>query len=486
MLMVDLLSTARLERYSGILWGLLLFTLPITSFRYLPSFFGSTTVSPLALYPLAFLFPMLLILAWRARRVQIPRISAPLLAFLLVALAATLTGFLYAPLNLRGQSFTGRAMRAWFSVAVGLTFFLSAFWMNRSHGDLKRSLKWLYAGLVATIIWGAVQILAFNTTILDEALVENIQRGFSVRGLSNNNRISAFAFEPSWLADQIVIFYFPWLFSAVLSGYRLTRHRWLEPLLLIFATVLLMFTFSRGGVLIALIVSAVVVLITGHTWLGGLWGWMLSPLQNTSSSMQSRSLTGLLRIALLVVILVSLAGAGFVFSQNPYFSSFLEYNTAADLYEYVINVSAGSRLAYAVSGLNIFADYPWMGVGLGASNLYLYNYLPDWALTDLPEINRRLSPDSNTLSNTKNLYVRLLSEVGIFGFWFFAAFYLSLLAEVRALFISTKSNLRHIAIAGLFLWLAVALRNFTQDSLTFPIMWVGFGIILGLAQSNRS
>jgi hypothetical protein len=328
--------------------------------------------------------------------------------------------------------------------------------------------------------------LAFNTAILDQALVENIQRGFSVRGLSNNNRISAFAFEPSWLADQIVIFYFPWLFSALLSGYRLTRHRWLEPLLLIFAAVLLMFTFSRGGVLIALIISAIVVLITGRTWLSGLWGWMLSPLQKTSSSTQSRSLAGLLRIALLVVILVSLAGAGFVFSQNPYFSSFLEYDTAADLYEYVINVSAGSRLAYAVSGLNIFADYPWMGVGLGASNLYLYNYLPDWALTDLPEINRRLSPDSNTLSNTKNLYVRLLSEVGIFGFWFFAAFYLSLLAEVRALFISAKPKLRHIAIAGLFIWLAVALRNFTQDSLTFPIMWVGFGIILGLAQSNRS
>ncbi|MCH7663725.1 MAG: O-antigen ligase family protein [Chloroflexi bacterium] len=172
---------------------------------------------------------------------------------------------------------------------------------------------------------------------------------------------------------------------------------------------------------------------------------------------------------------------GSVLSRNRYFSSFLEYDPGTDLYEYMLDISAGPRLAYAASGLNIYSDYPWMGVGLGASSLYLYDYLPDWALTNLPEVNRRLSPDSNIVTNTKNLYVRLLSETGIVGFWLFAAFYLALLAEVRTLFVSKKAELRFVAIAGLFIWLAVALRNFTQDSLTFPIMWVGFGMALGLA-----
>jgi O-antigen ligase len=444
----------------------------------------------LALYPLALLFPILLLLAWRARRFELPRVAVPLVAFLLVAMGATLIGTLYAPLDLRGQSFEGRALRAWFSVAVGLIFFLSAYRMNRNQDDLKRSLKWMYAGLAASIVWGGIQTLAFTTPIFDEAVIESIQLTFSLRGLPSNQRILGFAFEPAWLADQVVIYYYPWLMAAILTGYRISRHRWLEPSLLILGTVLLIFTFSRGGVLNAIIVIAAIILLTGREWLRKIWDWFVRPFQQRpvpsgKSSRETKLRGSLVRISLLAAIVFGLAGTWSVFSQNRYFSSFLEYESTTDLYEYMLDVSAGPRLGYAAAGLNIYSDYPWMGVGLGASSLYLYDYLPDWALTNLPEINRRLSPDSNIVANTKNLYVRLLSETGIIGFWFFSAFYLSLLADIRALFVSKKAELRFIAIAGLFIWLAVALRNFTQDSLTFPIMWVGFGTVLGLTASNH-
>jgi len=47
--------------FSRFLWGAVLFSLPVTSFRYFP-FLGDTTyVRPLAFYPIAFLIPLLLI-----------------------------------------------------------------------------------------------------------------------------------------------------------------------------------------------------------------------------------------------------------------------------------------------------------------------------------------------------------------------------------------------------------------------------------------
>jgi O-antigen ligase len=84
------------------------------------------------------------------------------------------------------------------------------------------------------------------------------------------------------------------------------------------------------------------------------------------------------------------------------------------------------------------------------------------------------------IPNIKNLYVRLLAETGLLGFWLWIAFLLSILGRVRQLLQAAPgSAARFVGVAGLFIWLTAALRNVTQDSLTFPLMWVGFGIILG-------
>ena len=54
-------------KFSRLLWALALLTLPVTSFRWFPGLGESTLVRPLALYPLAVLLPLLLILAWRKK-----------------------------------------------------------------------------------------------------------------------------------------------------------------------------------------------------------------------------------------------------------------------------------------------------------------------------------------------------------------------------------------------------------------------------------
>jgi hypothetical protein len=49
---------------------------------------------------------------------------------------------------------------------------------------------------------------------------------------------------------------------------------------------------------------------------------------------------------------------------------------------------------------------------LGASGFYIYQNLPDWSLTTVPEIASSLSPENRLYPNPKNLYVRLLAETG--------------------------------------------------------------------------
>ncbi|HNF95274.1 MAG TPA: hypothetical protein PLQ75_11540, partial [Anaerolineales bacterium] len=142
---------------------------------------------------------------------------------------------------------------------------------------------------------------------------------------------------------------------------------------------------------------------------------------------------------------------------------------------------AGARGAYSVGALGAFSEYPLTGVGLGGSGFYIYKNLPDWALTTVPEIAKQLNPSNKLYPNPKNLYVRLLAETGLFGFVLFFAFLFNVLGDMLSLLKRSEPWARFAAVAGVFAWVAIALYNFTQDSLTTPNIWIVPGILVGLA-----
>ena len=470
----------RLQTAAKWLWGFVLLTLPVTTFRYLTGPLGRTTVKPLALVPLALLVPLLLILIVRRRNLRLPPNWLPLLAFILFALLSTAIGLLLAPIELRGAGYLERALRGWFSFALGLAFFFSAFWMHRERADLRWSLKWLYAGLAATLAWSLVQALAVNTDLLARAVVDELQLLFSERGVQPR-RVTGFAFEPAWLADQIVILYLPWLFAAILTRFSFFSRKWLEPLFFLLSLVVILFTYSRGGMLGALVSSAVVLLVLGRGFLARVWAWLSSPFRLTSAA-AGRSLALSLRLGLLLMLLLALLGTFNFLSQYDYFASLWTADRDQSLTDYLIDVNFGQRLAYALAGYAVYENYPLTGVGLGGSGLYLFEHFPAWSFS-IPEIARQLSPASNLIPNAKNLYVRLLAETGLPGFWLFVAFSLSFVPMIRAQLGSRQPWLRYAAAAGLFAWVGIMLRNLTQDSLTLPIMWVSLGMIAGFAHS---
>jgi O-antigen ligase len=467
-----LFNSFKLENIARLLWAAALLTLPVTSFRYFPAGEG-TYVRPLAFFPLALLMPVLFILLLGGRA-SLPRAGAltPLAAFVLVALAASLLGVLFAPLSLRGQDVVGRVVRAWAAILIGLVFFIAAVWMNRDEDDLRFSVKWLFAGFALDILWSGLQGATFYLHLFPKPLVTYWQRAFSLRELIRTNRISGLAYEPSWLAGQIATVYLPWLFASLLTRERATRFKWLEPALTVCAALLLLATFSRGGLLTVGATVLLTLVLVGRRQIYSAWTWFVSGFRHGHGWVW--------RAGVLLLIVAILAGAILFLGQKGYIARL--WNTrASSLEDFIIQNSAGARAAYIWGTLGAYQEYPWTGVGMGASGFYIYNHLPDWALTTVPEIARQLSPDNSLYPNPKNLYIRLLAETGLIGFFLFIAFQFSILGDAIRALGQTLGVRRYLGIASIFTWIALIFYNMTQDSFATPNLWINLGILVGIS-----
>ena len=467
------------DRLARILWAMVLVTLPITSFRFMPFMGAGTVVRPLALYPLGLLMPILLYQIW-TKRITHPwnRALTILLVFTLTALLSTAIGALFSPIDLRGQGYWNRSIRAWITLVVGLSFFVSAVWMNRNEDDLKFSLKWLLAGLVLHIIWGGIQAVGLNIGLRGE--LNKIQTLFSTRGLVKNKRVSGLAYEPSWLAGQLATLYIPWLFASLLTRYRLSRYKWLEPVLLVSGLVILMLTYSRSGLAIFLGAALITFVVAGSDTMKDVWAWYRAGFRRREENnwWAMMQVWGS-RIAVGLILIGAIAGAGLFLSDKGYISA-LWNSSAESLWDFAVDAYLGPRLAYVTAALNAFQAHPITGVGLGASGFYMYNNMPDWSLTGIPEIARQLSSLSNLYPNPKNMYVRLLAETGLPGFVLYVSFLFTVLAYALINLKKTLPVFRYLGAVGLFSVIAVAVQGISQDSFAMAEMWINLGILAGM------
>lgn len=467
----------KLDNLPRLLWALALLTIPVTSFRWFPFLGEGTLVRPLSLYPLALLLPLLLIQAFR-KKINL-YVSGALIAlgvFVLFAFTSASFGVLIDPIPLRGQEYLGRAIRALATLLIGLVFFISAVWMNKDEDDFRFSVKWLFAGLCLTIAWSGLQAITFYTGLLDKEMVTYWQLAFSMRELVRTNRISGFAYEPAWLAGQLATIFIPFLFASILTNFRLTRCKWLEPVLLVISLLILLATYSRGGLLITVAATGLSILFFGRDFIRSTWAWFIV-------GFRSRAIDMLFRIGIVITIIGSITGAFLFLSQKNFFRRLWETD-AENLSEYIVDINAGARGAYSAGALAAYEEYPVSGVGLGASGFYIYQNLPDWSLTTVPEIAKQLNPENRLYPNPKNLYVRLLAETGLIGFFLFIAFQFYVLGDTLSLYLRGETWARFAAIAGAFAWFAIAFYNFTQDSLTTPNIWLVSGIMVGLSATS--
>ncbi len=208
-------------------------------------------------------------------------------------------------------------------------------------------------------------------------------------------------------------------------------------------------------------------LFFGRDVIRSTWTWFIN-------GFRGRTLDMLFRVGMIVAVIGVFAGAFLFLSQKNFFRRLWEID-AQSLSEYIVDINAGARGAYSTGALAAFEEYPWTGVGLGASGFYIYQNLPDWALTTVPEIAKQLNPENRLYPNPKNLYVRLLAETGLIGFFLFLAFQFYVLGDMLGLLRQKNTWARFAAVAGVFAWLAITFYNFTQDSLTTPNIWLVSG-----------
>ena len=169
--------------------------------------------------------------------------------FLIAAFVSTAWGWAFAPIPMHGQEYIGRTLRAWVTLAGGVVFFISTMLMNQTEDDLRYSMKWLYVGLALSIVWGGIQMVSYLTGFPDRVDLNQIQTSFSIRKLLIKKRAAGFAFEPSWLANQIATIYLPWLFASILTGYRIFKRRWIEAAVILRRCLFCWFPLSRAAVL---------------------------------------------------------------------------------------------------------------------------------------------------------------------------------------------------------------------------------------------
>jgi O-antigen ligase len=467
-----------LEKAPRILWAAALACLPVTSFKYFPLVGRDTMVRPLSFFPIVLLLLILFIQVLRGKTRLVWNHSFPILiVFILAALVASAAGGLYAPVNMHGADYWGRVLRAWVTLGGGLAFFISAVWMNRSEEDIHFTLRWLYVGLAITVVWCLIQLASIYLGFPDRQTMNHLQNSISIRNLTVKKRISGLSYEPSWLAGQLATVYFPWLFGSLLTGKRVTRWRWLEPVLMAALFFLLMMTYSRSGVVMAVAAAGVTFLLTGKKLLSAAWRWLTAPFTH---ELKHRAAALVLRLAIFAAVLAAVGGSLFILSRSDYFAKIWRSNKT-NVVEYLVDIYAGPRLAYAMAGYQVFQQHPLTGAGLGSTGMYIYDNIPDWSKMTLSEISRQIALTGTLYPNAKDLFIRLLAETGIAGFGAFLVFLLSILGNIIKVLSRDRPYNRFLGITGLYLWLVLIVYNFTQDSFFEPNMWIGFGIFLGAA-----
>jgi O-antigen ligase len=478
-------------RSTRIAWGLLFFTLPVTSFPYLPSELGGRTlVRPLAIYPLIFLvFLLVLPRLWKR---PLPKTFLPLFAFVLAAMISSLVAFTADLEAYRGVTLFERFFRNQLTLALGLAFYVTVVLLPGTWDDMRFSLRWLYAGFGLALLWGTFQIpyvLHFSSAYFKLA---NLAQSFVSSRKLFTTRISGMTYEPKWFAEQICFVLMPWLVGAVLTRRSIFnwRYKWItvELLLLLWSTVVMLFTFSRTGVIILAVMVVLGYLLhrSGVARQGALHRLAVRKRSLTGAPLKSRLSRRGRRILEAGLIVIGLASLLFVVgSQNAYFSRLWRYWTEgkARTRTYLQFIAFEQRFIYWETALRIFDQSPLLGVGLGNYAFYFDKMLPDQPYDIQKEVIRQITPGEgrDRLITPKNLYARLISETGVLGTALFTTFVLAVLGCILYLWYSRSEEQRYWGISGLLVLAVFVFVVFSFDSFALPNMWIVFALVTAAA-----
>ncbi len=451
------------------LWAALLILLPVTSMPVVRDLVGSSTVAAPSVLLLTALLAGWLI-PYLIKGGGLPLQTIPLLAFFCAAVLSFGAGLGLILPPLKDVNSVSHSLTALITLVIGICFFLLPSLMIKDEDALKKTLSWINLGGAIILGWSVFQAAVWFGQGRYWDWMRDIQDIFSL-GPLYRGRVTGLALEPSWLAHQLNMLYLPlWLASSIrrfsVYHFRLTGLT-IENLLLAGGGLTLALSFSRIGWLGFFAVLSFLFILGNIR----LVGWLGTKLR--------RRLVAVLASGLLVcVYLAGILGAAFIMSkvdprmEDLFKASFWQQDTALLLAN---SLQFGERVVYWQAGWEVFEHHPWLGVGPGNAGFHFAGTIPSfgWKLVEV----RQLMYRAAEIPNTKNLWVRLLSETGILGMACFLAFCASIFHAARFLSRRVSSIDRMLGMAGLFVLLALILEGFSIDSFALPYYWLSFSLV---------
>lgn len=459
------------NRTSWILWVLLVCALPLSSVPLVARLVRSTSVAPASLL---FLIPLVLVSipSMFVQNSRLPFHIRPAILFFCFAVATIGLAFFRAVPDYKDQTLSAAALEGVVTLGLGFLFYLVALSMPNSVSRVDKTLRVLNWVGLALITWSILAVVIKQFVPALRPMVNQFQALISVTRVGRT-RMTGFASEPSWLAHMLNLVFLAYWLAATVT--RTSVHKWrlwkfsFENLLLIGGVIVLVGTYSRGGLAAFMLVIGFLFILLNLR----LIRWLTRRTEGVR-----RRLLGILSGAGLVLIYAGLlVGGVFVLSKvDPRMEDVFTFseNVENPLIRYADSLQFGDRVVYWQTGWNIFNQHPIAGVGVGFSGFYFKDNLPDagWGLTETKDLLYR----SNALMNVKNIWSRLLAETGLIGFaLFIALLFVSAVTSIDMV----KSDIarrRALGFMGVFMLIALLIEGFSVDSFALPYIWFTLGL----------
>jgi hypothetical protein len=396
----------------------------------------------------------------------------------------------------RGRDFFDQSLRAFATIAIGLSFYLFFAVYPRDEKTFRQVLLFIYIGGALLIgfslleftflrIYGSAGEMPSWFIKLRSSLAYQSPSVYTV------NRIAGLAYEPSWYVREFNLMLFPLWLSAIYQRKSIFKWRlWIfqiEDFLMLAGLAVFGLSSPRIGLLAFIASLAYVGLMLVGRLHGKITAWYLARRKNPPKN--PLGVKVVLGVLMAVIAVVAAGGALFgyiaVASQWDFrYARILNGEAFEELDLFPLSedsvirfseqLSFMERMIYWYGGWHIFNDYPF-GVGLGNAGFYFNDRVNGQAFKSI-EL-RNLIFRAPYLSNTKNLWVRLLAETGFPGLVVFLAWLIVLWRSSALMRKRGSSTLKIVGLAGQLFLLAYLLEGFSMDSFAMPYQWLMAGLI---------
>ena len=441
-------------------------------------------VAPASLIPFAGVALIWLIYLLKKKQ-PLPGEIVPFLLFISAAFVSSAGAFFLSPPPFKGTKILAEIASALVTLLIGAAFYIvTSGWLSRQTRRMRLTLRMIDISGAVMLAWAVVQgvfIFFFNSRYPE--ILQSFQSLVSTRSLFFG-RITSFAFEPSWLAQQVNLLFLPYWLAATVTGWSAFRFRLgrlsLETLLLA-AGVVILFVSSRVGTLSLLLVLAFLGVHFNVQMARRLQNWTLQRL-NPHSSSKRKIFRLLLPVAMMILflgayILIALALVYILSHVDWRLARFFQVTSLAKLktvtgsiYQLFNYLAFAERYVYWEAGWNVFNHFPILGAGLGNAGFYFQDALLaySWNLPEVMDTYFRF----DTVPNIKSLWLRLLAETGIVGFSAFLAWLAVVFKSAWNLRLKTSRPVKPWAGSVFLCWWLSSLR--VSARIPLPCLTYGF------------